>query len=201
MANENLKKQMVVKLGTTTNTEAQLISNMVDGALSGKGGDDPELENLKKQMVIKLGTTTNEDAQIISNMVDNAAGGGGGGTILPLLTVALTTNGEYFLGGEALPIIENNIVTPGVVSVANTETIYKFLPIPMNDGGNLIAGAAINDKNNAIISAAWATGTNVINTSNEVNCQVIEPEPGWKTVIITDIYSPASITINFSHNE
>lgn len=38
MANENLKKQMVVKLGTTTNTEAQLISNMVDNAAGGGGG-------------------------------------------------------------------------------------------------------------------------------------------------------------------
>lgn len=95
MANENLKKQMVVKLGTTTNTEAQLISNMVDGALSGKGGDDPELENLKKQMVIKLGTTTNEDAQIISNMVDNAAGGGGGEVEInnPTLTINYHQNG------------------------------------------------------------------------------------------------------------
>ena len=93
MANENLKKQMVVKLGTTTNTEAQLISNMVDGALSGKGGNDPELENLKKQMVIKLGTTTNEDAQIISNMVDNAAGGGGGGSI-PLCEVTYVNTGS-----------------------------------------------------------------------------------------------------------
>lgn len=92
MANENLKKQMVVKLGTTTNTEAQIISNMVDGALSGKGGNDPELENLKKQMVIKLGTTTNEDAQIISNMVDNAAGGGGGGFV-PSCDVTLVNTG------------------------------------------------------------------------------------------------------------
>lgn len=128
-------------------------------------------------------------------------GGGSGGSILPLLTVKLTTNGEYFLGGETLPIIENNLVTPGVVSVANTETIYKFLPIPMNDGGNLIAGAVINSVENAIISAGWQTGTNVINTSDEVNCQVMEPDPGWKTIVITDIHSPASITINFSHNE
>lgn len=75
---DNFKRQMAIKLDTTTNNEAEVISNMVDGALSGKGGNDPELESLKKQMVIKLGATTNEDAQIISNMVDNAAGGGGG---------------------------------------------------------------------------------------------------------------------------
>lgn len=97
MANENLKKQMVVKLGTTTNTEAQLISNMVDGALSGKGGNDPELENLKKQMVIKLGTTTNEDAQIISNMVDNAAGGGSSEQF-KIATVSITYTGNNTLG-------------------------------------------------------------------------------------------------------
>lgn len=97
MANENLKKQMVVKLGTTTNTEAQLISNMVDGALSGKGGNDPELENLKKQMVIKLGTTTNEDAQIISNMVDNAAGGGSGSIPMSEMTIVNAGANAYDL--------------------------------------------------------------------------------------------------------
>ena len=35
MTNENLKKQMVIKLGTTTNDEAQIISNMVDSANAG----------------------------------------------------------------------------------------------------------------------------------------------------------------------
>lgn len=31
----SLKKQMVIKLGTTTNDEAEVISNMVDGASAG----------------------------------------------------------------------------------------------------------------------------------------------------------------------
>lgn len=33
--NEQLKKQMVIKLGTTTNDEAQIINNMVDSANAG----------------------------------------------------------------------------------------------------------------------------------------------------------------------
>ena len=42
MANENLKRQMVIKLGTTTNEEAGLISNMVDNAAG--GGDTPQAD-------------------------------------------------------------------------------------------------------------------------------------------------------------
>lgn len=132
----------------------------------------------------------------------DSAKGGGGGTILPSLTVALTTNGEYSIGDEQVPIIDNNFITPGTVSVANTETIYNFLVMPQRDEQDeWIAGAPIKDVPGGIITSAWVTGTDIITTSNEVNCEVIEPEPGYKVVLITDVYTPASITINFSHND
>lgn len=43
MANENLKKQMVIKLGTTTNEDAQIINNMVDNAAGGGGSGGSSL--------------------------------------------------------------------------------------------------------------------------------------------------------------
>ena len=114
---DNFKRQMAIKLDTTTNNEAEIISNMVDGALSGKGGNDPELESLKKQMVIKLGATTNQDAQIISNMVDNAAGGsGGGGGIAyksvfgPITDEVQPSGGYYIIENYDADVIANNDV-------------------------------------------------------------------------------------------
>lgn len=197
MANENLKKQMVVKLGTTTNTEAQLISNMVDGALSGKGGNDPELENLKKQMVIKLGTTTNEDAQIISNMVDNAAGGGGGGLSNPVLTINVDATG---VSGEVgtLPLFSNN---NGVLQIANgvvnggSSSSYETLTIEWIYGEESSFGWNGIYYADAVITSTALT----LSTSNAVNCEIyLDQQNSFFSVMVVDPTQPASFTLTVS---
>lgn len=177
MANENLKKQMVVKLGTTTNTEAQLISNMVDGALSGKGGNDPELENLKKQMVIKLGTTTNEDAQIISNMVDNAAGGGGGGSSIPMMTLTIIA-----------PEGTTEVKTYGWVCFDNNNNMLQT-PI-LTEGENIIKMLYMQEHDEVFPFTYRNIGTHTF--SNLINCILDED-----AILITDptIDSSATLTI------
>lgn len=190
MANENLKKQMVVKLGTTTNTEAQLISNMVDGALSGKGGNDPELENLKKQMVIKLGTTTNEDAQIISNMVDNAAGGGGGGVEInnPTLTI------NYHQNGYTNPVMFSRVFNLGesVGYIALQENHLTLNPMLVGEDGTISLYMTSSDTE--IMFNPLTTNENATET---INCE-FAGEGEDHAIIVTDTQENASISISYT---
>lgn len=203
MANENLKKQMVVKLGTTTNTEAQLISNMVDGALSGKGGNDPELESLKKQMVIKLGTTTNEDAQIISNMVDNAAGGGGGGgSSIPLceitfvqtasttgsLTIGLNNN-CYALDENGLLITNDKTYAMNKDNPVPIKFLVSELTIPGEESTTYTAGVGVLHG----ISADYTEKISNIDNVSIVALPMGEGVYGYMVCVI-DITKPASLT-------
>ena len=203
MANENLKKQMVVKLGTTTNTEAQLISNMVDGALSGKGGNDPELENLKKQMVIKLGTTTNEDAQIISNMVDNAAGGGGGGSNIPICKVTLQ-NTSPSSGNISIRLADNQFVLNENGTLA-IEKVYNIGPNPGTTTIDFLISEQQNPQSSEIIHSA-CTGmllhgasedySDLISNLNNVSImsvQLGDNNYGYAAIVL-DITKPASLT-------
>jgi hypothetical protein len=206
MANENLKKQMVVKLGTTTNTEAQLISNMVDGALSGKGGDDPELENLKKQMVIKLGTTTNEDAQIISNMVDNAAGGGGGGTdntvkICKIKLVNGTSNTQYF---DYTVISDNPLEVR--LSIQDELLYYDTIVLQPNDEVTVDCLVSVGNLDSEhpenlyyYVVCGLAPVSNLYSEFNNVTLfDGVNPETQMHFLVpvITDITKPASFTYN-----
>lgn len=214
MANENLKKQMVVKLGTTTNTEAQLISNMVDGALSGKGGNDPELENLKKQMVIKLGTTTNEDAQIISNMVDNAAGSGGS---VPSCDVTLvhTGSGTFELNTDAY----SGMLALNAYNIIEDYIFYSIEPnesLTLKFG--LINGTALSpeERVNMVgmgdylerISFDTEDYSSVYTNLNNVNILVERnppltpgaPDKYYYQPVVIDITKPASCTLTMDFN-
>ena len=66
MANENLKKQMVIKLGTTTNEDAGLISNMVDNAAGGGSGNAPLICTLQND-----GQTLNHTAREIIESIES----------------------------------------------------------------------------------------------------------------------------------
>lgn len=66
MANENLKKQMVIKLGTTTNEDAQIINNMVDNAAGGGSGNAPLICTLQND-----GQTLNHTAGEIIESIES----------------------------------------------------------------------------------------------------------------------------------
>lgn len=214
MANENLKQQMVVKLGTTTNTEAQLISNMVDGALSGKGGDDPELENLKKQMVIKLGTTTNEDAQIISNMVDNAAGGGGGSIPSCDVTIVNTGTDAYELSTDPYNAMfclsADNILEDGkTFTIGSNESLtmkFALVNTALLSPGEYVNAVGVGFLGETLFDTE--DYSNVYTDLNNVSILIerdsplspSEPVKYYYLPVVIDITKPASCTFSADLN-
>ena len=192
MANENLKKQMVVKLGTTTNTEAQLISNMVDGALSGKGGNDPELENLKKQMVIKLGTTTNEDAQIISNMVDNAAGGGGSGDLSISEVTLVSSDGLNYSTFVQMAQFDNLEYRTGVTIDENDGFKTAGLDLIVTGEPQIVNVIIMPNK---YICAACPPGVGISDFIVTGNAEVDTVTEEGTTIKYVKIYGTCSITL------
>lgn len=97
MANENLKRQMVIKLGTTTNEDAQIINNMVDNAAGGGSGNAPLICTLQND-----GQTLNHTAREIIEGIESGRNVWAnltvqGQTICGNLTMYMNQNGTYMV--------------------------------------------------------------------------------------------------------
>ena len=112
---DNLKRQMVIKLGTTTNDEATVISNMVDG---GSAGALPAVTSTDNGKVL----TVANGAWVAGN-----ASGGGGMLITP------TIENDYVIMNKTWKEIHDAMVSGVVPLYAYTYSGDPFAEMSAGD--------------------------------------------------------------------
>ena len=182
----SLKKQMVIKLGTTTNDESAVISNMVDGANAGS-----------------LPAVSADDNGKVLKVVDGVwtkAEGGGGSTNVAVCEVTIintsstmgrisidTQRSQFCLNSDGAVIVSDNIPID-----ANDTIILEFLIGNVDMGG----GEPIN----MVATGQMLTGetedyTSYITNINNVTIMALPLDNGYGYLAtVVDITRPSSFT-------